>query len=84
MKAIKLVETREGCQICETHSRYDVLFRGKKIGQLRFNMRGYAGPYLPQPNGIPLEVGECGISAFRKAVAQLNREWAAHSEGQRP
>jgi len=31
-KAIKLVETREGCAIFETRSRYDVLFRGKKIG----------------------------------------------------
>jgi len=81
MKAIKLVETRKGCEICETHFRYDVLVHGKKIGQLRFNMRGYTGPYFPQPNGIPLEIGECGIGAYRKAVAQLNREWAEADQG---
>ncbi len=75
-KAITLVETREGCQILETHPRYDVLFRGKKVGQICFNMTGYTGMYLPQPSGIPLDVGERGISAYRKAVAQLNREWA--------
>ena len=74
-KAITLVETREGCAILETHSLYHVLLHGKKVGELYFNMTGYVG-YLPQPNGISLDIGERGISAYRKAAAQLNREWA--------
>ena len=74
-KAIVLVETREGCAILGTHSRYHVLLHGEQVGELYFNMTGYVG-YLPQPSGIPLDIGERGLSAFRKAVAQLNREWA--------
>ena len=84
MKAIQLVETRKGCAMFETHPRYDVLLHGEKVGQLYFNMTGYTGAYLPQPNGISLHVGECGISAYRKAVAQLNREWAEAEQGTRP
>ena len=75
-KAIELVETRSGCAIMEKEPRYDVLLHGKKIGQLYFNMTGYTGVYLPQPNGVSLDLGERRISAYRKAVAQLNREWA--------
>ena len=74
-KAIVLVETREGCAILETHPRYHVLLHGKRVGELYFNMRGYVGT-LPTPTGTQLYIGERGISAFRKAVAQLNREWA--------
>ena len=74
-KAIELVETRNGCAIMEKEPRYDVLLHGKKIGQLYFNMRGYVGT-LPTPRGAQLNIGERGISAYRKAVAQLNREWA--------
>ena len=74
-KAIALVETRTGCEICETQSRYDVLLHGKKVGQLYFNMRGYVGT-LPTPRGTHLCIGERTISAYRKAVAQLNKEWA--------
>jgi hypothetical protein len=74
-KAIELVETRNGCAIMEKEPRYDVLLHGKKIGQLYFNMRGYVGT-LPTPRGAQLNIGERGISAYRKAVAQLNKEWA--------
>ncbi len=74
--AIKLVETRDGCAILETQPRYDILLHGKRIGQLYFNMRGYVGT-LPTPRGTSLDIGERGIGAFRKAVAQLNKEWAA-------
>lgn len=59
----------------ETHSRYKVLLRGQTVGELYFNMRGYVGT-LPTPRGSELYIGERGISAYRKAVAQLNREWA--------
>jgi hypothetical protein len=75
-KAITLIETRDGCAPLETHPRYDVLLWGKKVGQLYFNMRGYTGCYLPQANGRKLDIGERAISAYRKAVAELNREWA--------
>ena len=74
-KAITLIETRTGCAICETQSRYDVLLHGKKVGQLYFNMRGYVGT-LPTPSGNHLYIGERTITAYRKAVAELNKEWA--------
>ena len=77
-RAIALVETRTGCEICEKESRYDVLLHGKKVGQLYFNLRGYVGT-LPTPSGTQLCIGERTITAYRKAVAQLNREWACHS-----
>jgi len=75
--AIRLVETREDCGIFETQPRYDVLLDGRKVGQLYFHMRGYTGCNLPQPNDVPLLVGERAISAYRRAIARLNREWAA-------
>ena len=49
---------------------------GKELGELYYNMRGYTGAYLPQPNGIPLHVGERAIGVYRKEIARLNREWA--------
>jgi hypothetical protein len=75
-KAIELVEPRSGCAIMEREPRYEVLLHGRKVGQLYFNMRGYTRVCLPQPNGSLLDLGERGITAYRKAVAQLNREWA--------
>ena len=78
-KAIKLLETRDGCAILETQPRYDVLLHGQKVGQLYFNMGGYVGT-LPTPRGTSLDIGERAISAYRKAVAQLNREWTAQGE----
>ena len=75
-RAIRLVKTHTGCEILEAHPRYDVLLYGKKIGQLHFNMRGYTGIDLPQPSGIPLDIGERGITTYRKTVARLNKEWA--------
>ncbi len=78
MKAITLVETRRGMQICETTPRYDVFFRGKFFDQLYFNMRGYVG-YLPCPDedyGIgKLYIGEKGISAYKKEITTLNKKW---------
>ncbi len=76
-RAIKLVKTYTGCEMLEVRPRYDVLLYGEKIGQLYFNMRGYTGVYLPQPGGIPLDIGERGITAYRKVIARLNKEWAA-------
>jgi hypothetical protein len=81
MKAIQLVETRNGCAMLEAKPRYDVLLHGKKVGQLYFNMTGYTGAYLPTPSGAALDIGERAIGAYRKAVAQLNREWAEADQG---
>lgn len=75
-KAIELVETRRGCAPLETRPRYEIRLNGKRWGELYYNMRGYVG-YLPLPNGHVLNIGERGISAFRKEMAKLNREWAA-------
>ena len=81
MKAIELIETREGCAIAETTPRFIVMFRGSKFGELYFNMTGYTGGDLPAPGSkpdspMPLYIGEKSIAAYRKAVARLNREWA--------
>ena len=80
-KAIELIETREGCAIAEERPRYIVMFRGSKFGELYFNMRGYTGCDLPCPGSTPntpasLYVGERAISAYRREIARLNREWA--------
>ena len=71
---IVLVETRENCSFCERTSRYNVLFNGKKVGQLYFNLRGYIGS-LPTPNGHNLIIGEKPISAYRKEANKLNKEF---------
>ena len=47
----------------------------RNLGQLYFNMRGYVGT-LPTPSGTQLCIGERTITAYRKTVAQLNKEWA--------
>jgi hypothetical protein len=80
-KAIELIETREGCAILEKTPRYIVIFRGHKFGELYFNMTGFTGSYLPFPVSLPdkpaaLDIGEKPISAYRKEIARLNREWA--------
>ena len=82
-KAIELVETREGCQIFEERPRYHVMFRGRKYGELHFNMTGYTSstgclPYPGPKPGVPVpsDIGEASISAYRREIACLNREWA--------
>jgi hypothetical protein len=86
MKAITLIETRKGCACCETTPRYHVMLNGKFHGELYFNMTGYTGCYLPLPptaerNGKigNLDIGERGISAYKKEIALLNKEWANHA-----
>ena len=85
MKAIELIETREGCAILERTPRYIVMFRGRKYGELYFNMTGYTGGCLPYPGpepGVPVRshIGEKSISAYRREVARLNREWGANDK----
>jgi hypothetical protein len=82
-KAITLVETRQGCAPLEREPRYNVMLNGVLFFQLYFNLRGYVG-YLPTPpkekGGKPgnFTIGEKGISAYRKEIAALNKEWAEH------
>ena len=70
---LTLQETRTGMAIAETHPRYLVLVNGEKRGELYFNMTGYTG-YLPTHTGALLDVGEGGISRFKRAVAQINAD----------
>ena len=74
---LTLEETRDGCAPYETHPRYRVMLNGEPAGVLFFNMTGYTGCYLPQPSGIPLDIGEGPISAYRRAVAAMNKEAAS-------
>lgn len=83
MKTITLVETRQGCEPFEKEPRYNVMLNGVCFFQLYYNLRGYVG-YLPTPPETPggkpgnLNVGERSISAVRRMVAELNREWKNH------
>jgi hypothetical protein len=53
--------------------RYLVMLNGEEVGHIYFNMRGYVGR-LPQPSGIWVEMGESGISCFKREVAAINRD----------
>ncbi|OZB13953.1 MAG: hypothetical protein B7X55_12125, partial [Rhodobacterales bacterium 34-62-10] len=72
---IRLAE-KTGRHILERQPRYDVLLNGNPVGELYFNMTGYVG-YLPTICGAKMDIGERGISAYRKEAARLNNEAAA-------
>jgi hypothetical protein len=74
--AIKMIESNRGKAICEDTKRFDILFRGKVFDRLYWNMRGYCG-YLPCPDGGKLDIGEKSLAEYRRAIADLNREFAA-------
>lgn len=80
-KAITLVETNVGRAILETTPRYHVHLHGKFWGELHFNMTGFTGCYFPLPpkegSDKPgnLYFPERSISAIKKEIAKLNREW---------
>ena len=58
------------------------MFRGNRYSELYFNMTGYTGGDLPcswvetRHTRSPLTLARESISAYRKEVARLNREWA--------
>ncbi len=84
--AIELVETKRGQAICETTIRYDVVLKGKTIGQLWHNMTGYCG-WLPYPTYDgreygKIEIGEKNITAYKMEVKKLNKDWREHDERQ--
>jgi hypothetical protein len=64
---------KPGRHILERQPRYAVLVNGAPQGELYYNMRGYQG-YLPTVHGASMDIGERGITAFRKEVTHLNRE----------
>ncbi|MCA9771097.1 MAG: hypothetical protein KC466_01735 [Myxococcales bacterium] len=67
------LEGRKSPHLLERQPRYAVLVNGAQQGELYYNMRGYQG-YLPTVHGSRLDIGERGISAFRREVTLLNRE----------
>lgn len=69
------LQERPGRHILERQPRYDVMVNGERKGELYYNMTGYVG-YLPTVQGGKMDIGERGISAFRKEVTALNREAA--------
>lgn len=75
---ISLAE-KPGRHILERQPRYAVLVNGAPQGELYYNMRGYVG-YLPMVHGGKMDIGEKGISAFRREVSILNKEAAAAIE----
>ena len=80
-KLIELVQQHHGSGPLDPHPMYHVMFRGQKYGELYFNMTGYTGCYLPAPRPegsapIAFDPGEISISAYKKVIARLNREWS--------
>lgn len=64
------------------YPKYVVLVHGKYFGDIYYNMTGYAG-YLPLPPTAErkykignLDIGEVGISKFKREISGLNKEWA--------
>ncbi len=74
-KRLAIVEAPNRMARYETKMRYNVELDGKVVGELYYNLRGYVGT-LPTPSGANLYIGECGISAYRREVANLNREFS--------
>jgi len=70
---------KPGRHILERQPRYAVLVNGEVFGELYYNMSGYVG-YLPTVQGGKMDIGEKGISAFRREVSVLNKEAAAAIE----
>lgn len=69
------LEERKSPHVLERHPRYAILVNGEERGELYYNMRGYQG-YLPTVQGGKMDIGERGISAFRKEIRILNKEAA--------
>lgn len=54
---------------------HDVLVNGIKQGELYYNLRGYRGT-LPMVGGSQMDIGEAGITAWKREARVLNREAA--------
>jgi len=78
--SIVLKPARAQHNIPSGQASYDVYLNGVFFDQLYYNLRGYRG-YLPTPEGKSLDIGEKSLSAYKKEIANLNREFAAHPQG---
>ena len=67
------IEESKSRHIMEREKRYDVKVNGTKVDELYYNMTGYRGA-LMTVHGTRLDIGEKGISAWKKEAAALNRE----------
>ena len=70
--------------ILEREDKFMIHFRGKKWGELYYNMRGYVaerGIPVPtsgnDPEPIGLEIGEKSLAVFKREISKANREWAS-------
>lgn len=63
---------KPGRHMFEREPRYDVLLNGEPVSELYYNMRGYRGA-IPTVRGGWMDIGERGISAWRKEVAWQNK-----------
>lgn len=63
---------KPGRHMLERQPRYDVLLNGEPVSELYYNMRGYRGA-LPTVRGGWMDIGERGISAWRKEAAWQNK-----------
>ena len=67
------IEESKPRHIMEREARYDVKVNGTKVDELYYNMTGYRGA-LMTVHGARMDIGERGISAWKKEAAALNRE----------
>lgn len=67
------LKERKSPHFMERHPRYDVLVGDEKVSELYFNMTGFRGS-LMSVFGFEVDIGERGISTWKKAVSQLNAE----------
>lgn len=67
------LKERKSPHFMERHPRYDVMVGDEKVSELYFNMTGYRGA-LMSVFGFEVDIGERGISTWKRAVSQLNSE----------
>lgn len=67
------LKERKSPHFMEDKPRYDVQVNGVTVCELYYNMHGYRG-YLMGINGLKYDMGERGISAYKREAAALNRD----------
>ncbi len=83
MNAITIKENPKKA-ILQTVPDYIVYLHGEKFSDLYFNMTGYVG-YLPYPTDREpgygkLTIGEVKLSAYRREIKALNKEWEQYNK----
>lgn len=67
------IEETKSPHFLEREKRYDVKVNGVAVDELYYNMTGYRGS-LMTVHGVRFDLGEKGISAWKKLAGTLNRE----------